>query len=154
MSIENQPTQRLRRPSEPPMPGSLDPTRPQPTVEPASDGSTDMLSLDNLFEEPQAAATPQAAPAPQPQPLPPVPAERRVAERRVTDRRVGVVPVATAAAPAARQKDHSHRLRHDSSAALRGGVAAAGHWVTSGDNPLIVVTALVALALVLVVGLV
>ena len=149
MSIENQPTQRLRRPSEPPMPGSLDPTRPQPTVGPANDGSTDMLSLDTIFEEPQA-----ATPTPAPQPLPPVPAERRVAERRVADRRVGVVPVATAASSAGRESNHSHRLRHDSSAALRGGVAATGHWLTSGDNPLIVVTALVALALVLVIGLV
>src|SRR3954451_1899561 len=104
MSIENQPTQRIRRPD---------------------DGSTDVLSLDNLFEGPPAAevtatptqpvastppvepaapaapaepvaSTPPVEPAEQPSPTP---VERRMADRRVGDRRAGTLPAAPALAP-------------------------------------------------------
>jgi hypothetical protein len=171
MSIENQPTQRLRRPSEPPMPAPLDPTRPQEAVPAGTpdDGSTDVLSLDNLFERQTAAAapevttTPAATPATSVQPAgpvepsPPASVERRVAERRVADRRVGnrrADATPAAAAPVSRQSAPAHRLRHDTNTALRSGVTRTGRWFTTGDNALIVVTALVALALVLVIGLV
>src|SRR3954469_19685653 len=109
MSLEDQPTQQLRRPTDPPMPAGLNPPRPQPTApaETADDGGTDVLSLDNLFEGQTAAAAPMAATSPTPPPPPtrqlaapaePLPAEplppthrapeRRVADRRVSDRRV------------------------------------------------------------------
>jgi hypothetical protein len=173
MSLEDQPTQQLRRPTDPPMPAGLNPTRPQPTapVETADDGGTDVLSLDNLFEgqtaapkattspTPPAAATTQLPVPAEPLPAEPLPAERRVperrvAERRVTDRRVAVVPVTTSAAPEGRQQDLGQRLRGDSTAAMRGGMTQLRDWFTTGDHLLIVATILVALMLVLVVALI
>jgi hypothetical protein len=157
MSIENQPTQRIRRPD---------------------DGSTDVLSLDNLFEGPPAAevtTTPTAPPVASAQPiastqpvdptqtvdpaepLPPTPVERRMANRRMADRRLGdrrADALPAAPPPAPRQPGAAHRLQRDATVALRGGAARTGHWFTTGDNALIVATALVALALILVVGLI
>lgn len=178
MSIEDQPTQQLRRPAEPPMPAPLNPTRPQNAAAPSTpDDGTDVLSLDNLFERQNVATAPQATTTPAsstPAPTTPVastppaapaepsaatPAERRVTERRVADRRVGdrrvgVVPVAAAKATVHREPGLGHRLRHDSGTAVRGGATRTRDWFTAGDNALIVVTALVALALILVIGLV
>lgn len=186
MSIEDQPTQQLRRPAEPPMPAPLNPTRPQNAAAASTpDDGTDVLSLDNLFERQNVATAPQATttpasttpasttPAPtSPAPTTPVastppaapavppatPPERRLAERRVADRRagdrVGVVPVAASKAATHREPGLGHRLRHDSGTAVRGGATRTRDWFTAGDNALIVVTALVALALILVIGLV
>jgi hypothetical protein len=147
MSIEDQPTQQLRR-----------------TSEPASDGSTDVLSLDNLFERQTAAAAPgkPTVPAAEPeaatQPIapaepPPAPVERRVGERRAADRRVGVIPV-TASAPTKPQAAIGQRLRGDTATAVRGGTTRARDWFITGDNALIIATALVAAMLILVVALV
>src|SRR3954447_23206813 len=177
MSIEDQPTQRLRRPAEPPMPAPLNPTRPQNAAAASTpDDGTDVLSLDNLFERQNVATAPQATtPAASTTPAPTTPvastppagpaeppgapperrlAERRVTDRRVGDRRVGVVPVAAGRGTAHREPGLGQRLRHDSGTAVRGSATRTRDWFTAGDNALIVVTALVALALILVIGLV
>jgi hypothetical protein len=145
MSIENQPTQRIHRPD---------------------DGSTDVLSLDNLFEGPPTAEvtttpTPTPVASTQPvgpaEPLPPTPVERRMADRRMADRRVGdrrADALPAAPPPAPRQPGAAHRLQRDATVALRGVATRTGHWFTTGDNALIVATALVALAMILVVALV
>ena len=158
------------------MPAPLNPTRPQNAAAASTpDDGTEVLSLDNLFERQNVATAPQATTAPAsttPAPTSPVastppaapavppatPPERRLAERRVADRRagdrVGVVPVAASKATTHREPGLGHRLRHDSGTAVRGGATRTRDWFTAGDNALIVVTALVALALILVIGLV
>src|SRR3954451_11087398 len=171
MSIEDQPTQQLRRPSDAPTPEPLNPTRPQPAAraENPDDDTTDVISLDNLFERqatataPQLRPTPASAPVASTQPVGPAEpsppeaverrsGERRLADRRVAERRAGAVPAAPV--PASPRPAPNHRLRSDTTSAVHKGVTRTGHWFTTGDNALIVVTALVALALILVIGLV
>src|SRR3954470_7941068 len=113
MSIEDQPTQQLRRPSDAPTPEPLNPTRPQPAAraENPDDDTTDVISLDNLFERqatataPQLRPTPASPPAPWRRPVgpaaPPPPgaagrpsAEPRLPDRRVAERRAGAAPAA------------------------------------------------------------
>ena len=175
MSIEDQPTQQIRRPQPAaPMPGPLSPTEAQPAAPPVSDpndGTTGVLSLDDIFEAPAATAGPEAAvaatpapatapePEPAPEPAPPVASAQPVAAPApVTSpaapaagqRRIGAVP----AAPARRQPGRVDRLRGDGAAAWQGGLTRSRDWLSAGDNAVIVATALVALLLLLVVALV
>src|SRR4051794_506453 len=126
MSIEDQPTQQLRRPSDPPTPEPSNSTRVQPAAraESPDDDTTDVISLDNLFERqttataPQVMATPATTPVASTEPVGPAepspPAvverragERRLADRRVADRRAGAAPAA--AVPAASRTAPGHR---------------------------------------------
>jgi hypothetical protein len=55
MSIEDQPTQEIRRTAPPaPMPGSLNPVDDRSTADAPESGSTEVLSLDDLFDGPRA----------------------------------------------------------------------------------------------------
>jgi hypothetical protein len=145
MSIEDQPTQQIRRPQAPtPMPGPLNPAY-QPPVEQSSadSGSTEVLSLDDLLDGP-------SAPAPAPStPVPPAPvASAPVSRVEPAAPRIGAVPVRSG------QPTHtSSRLRGDAAVAWRGGLDRSRAWLTSGDNAVIVGTAMIAVLLLLAVAL-
>ena len=158
MSIEDQPTQQIRRPqSVAPVPAPLDPTEAQPAAAPVDEptaGTTDVLSLDDIFEAPPAAPRPEAAVPPAPTPAP-TPASARPpaptpSPAPATARRIGPVP----ATPARREPGLVDRLRRDGAAAWQGGLTRSRDWLSTGDNAVIVATAFVALLLLLVVALV
>ena len=173
MSIEDQPTQQIRRPQPvAPMPAPLNPTDTHsaaPTVSDPNDGTTGVLSLDDIFDEspatpgPEAAvaATPAPAPAAAATPAPTTPVESAQpvappapvtapAPAPAGQRRIGAVP----ATPARRQPALLDRMRGDGAAAWQGGLTRTRDWLSAGDNAVIVATAFVALLLLLVVALV
>lgn len=152
MSIEDQPTQQIYRPTTPPpapLPGPLNPARPQP-VTPASDeagnGTTEVLSLDELFDRAQTATTPAPArPVEAPRAEPVVaPAAAPVAAPRI-----GAVPVRSVQ----QTGDGRGRVLGDAAQAWRGGLDRSRAWATAGDNALIAATALLALLLLIAVAL-
>jgi hypothetical protein len=114
-------TERLPR-VEPPLPGSLDPTRPaaeRPSPPapspPANAESTAVLSIDDLMAPPSPTA-PRAAPKP------------------------GAAP-----------KPTRDRLRTDAAAAWAGAVRRTRTWLDQGDNAVVAATVAVALLLFIVV---
>jgi len=150
MSIEDQPTEQIRRPGAPtPMPGSLNPAyQPTPPVPDAENGSTEVLSLDDLLAGPAAAAPPPVATAPV---AAAAVASTPVAASPPAAPRIGAVPVRSGQSST---PPTSSRLRGDAAAAWRGGLDRSRAWITAGDNAVIAATALVALLLLLVVALV
>ena len=154
MSIEDQPTQQIRRPQPvAPMPGPLTPADSQPATPPVAEpteGATDVLPLDDIFDAPAAPPRPEAAvpPAPAPTAAPTQPPAQAPAPAPA--RRIGAVP----ATPARREPGLVDRLRGDGAAAWQGGLTRSRDWLSTGDNAVIVATALVALLLLLVVALV
>ena len=150
MSIEDQPTQQIRRPQAPTqMPGPLTPAY-QPPVEQstADSGSTEVLSLDELLDGPAtpAPSTPVAATPVATTPVAPTPTYSRPEPAAP---RIGAVPVASGEPTTG----GNSRLRGDAAAAWRGGLDRSRTWLTSGDNAVIVGTALIALLLLLAVAL-
>jgi hypothetical protein len=145
MSLEDQPTQQIRRdPPAAPMPGSMNPAGP-PTeaaapVENPNDGTTDVLSIDDLFDAPPKTRSPEVTAAP-PTSTPAAP----VGDQR----RIGVVPAASNDRP----RGFTDRLRGDGVAAWQGGLTRSREWLAVGDNAVIVATAFVAMLLLLAVGL-
>ena len=152
MSIEDQPTQQIRRTPPPaPIPGSLNPVGDQ-SPQPPVDGSTEVLSLDDLFGAPQAATTEtpvtqtpvaetQAPVVVTPTPVaPPPPAAPRI----------GAVPVGKDQRPSG---GHAGRVLGDAATAWRGGLDRSRAWLTTGDNTVIAATAVIALLLLLAVAL-
>lgn len=132
MSIEDQPTQQIRRPVTPaPMPAPLSPAAAGP-VSTESDtsagaGSTEILSLDDLFESPRAVAT-----------QPPAPAAPRI----------GAVPVSKASAAG----NSRGRRGADAAKVWRDGLERSRAWLTSGDNAVIAATAVIAVLLLLAIA--
>jgi hypothetical protein len=163
MSIEDQPTEQIpREPATTPMSSPLDIGQHRRSDDAAISGAeadpTDVLRLDDMFEDPERRAVPAPAPAREPAyaatGAPPADrrvAERRIADRRVADRRIGAVPVAAAKPPAG--PSAVTRLRRDAGSAARGGARHTRDWFLHGDNTLILVSTLVAIALLLVVAL-
>jgi len=152
MSIEDQPTQQIRRPeASAPMPGTLNPTYRTPAPAPpdtAENGSTEVLSLDELLDGPPA-ATPPAATA---VPITPAPAAAQAPAPASAAPRIGAVPVRSAQ-PTTPTDSNSSRLRGDAAAAWRGGIDRSRTWLTSGDNAVVAATVLIALFLLLAVAL-
>jgi hypothetical protein len=163
MSIEDQPTQQIRR--EPPAAAAPDPLNPARTAPPPVDetdnGSTSVLRLDDLFDGPASATEAPTAPPPVQAPTaapvaPPAPAEAAMPSSAPAappapapaPQRVGVVPVATSGS----EPGLRHRVRGDASAAWRGGLTRSRAWLGSGDNVVIVATVVVALLLLVVVA--
>ncbi|HET6816094.1 MAG TPA: hypothetical protein VFH66_02555 [Mycobacteriales bacterium] len=150
MSIEDQPTQQIRRPGAPtpaPLPGPLNVARSQPPAPPADTaaGSTEVLSLDDLFERQETPTTQvpaRPAEAPRVQPVATTPAHPVEAPR------IGAVPVRSA-----EHRGDRKRLAGDAAAAWHGGLDRTRSWLSAGDNMLIVGTALAALLLLLAVAL-
>jgi hypothetical protein len=152
MSIEDQPTQQIRRTAPPtPMPGSLNPVGDRPGApEPTDDGSTEVLSLDDMFTGPQTATTeapsrPVDAPRAEPVAADPAP----VAPPAPAAPRIGAVPVR--AEP--REAGGASRVLGDAASAWRGGLGRSRAWLTAGDNAVIAATAVIALLLLLAVAL-
>ncbi len=92
-------------------------------------------------------AAPTAASPTAPPPPPPAPAAP-------AEQRIGAVPVAPPAQKTPKGPSLADRIRTDAGAAWRGGVSRSHTWLTTGDNAVIVATAIVLLALMLVVALV
>jgi hypothetical protein len=142
MSIEDQPTQQIRRvPPAAPMPGRMNPPGPPPAapppVEHPNDGSTDVLSIDDLLDAPSTTGSPDTMATP---PAPPPPS---------TPPRIGAVP----ATSNARGRGLTDRLRGDGVAGWQDGLTRSRAWLATGDNTVIVATAFVALLLLLAVAL-
>ena len=141
MSIEDQPTQQIRLPE--------------------NSGSTEILSLDDLFDGPQPATT-QAPPLPAESPAveappaepaavtPPPPAAAPPATPAPPAApRIGAVPVASA------QQTNAGASRPTGGAgeAWRAGLERSRTWLATGDNAVIAATAAIALLLLLAVAL-
>lgn len=112
---------------EPPLPGSLDPTR-----ETADAESTAVLSIDDLMAP--------SAPSPTPASPTPSPAVTPVASREPATARPATRPA-------------TDRLRADAAAAWTGARRRTRTWLEQGDNAVIAATVAVAVLLFLVVGL-
>jgi hypothetical protein len=161
MSIEDQPTQQIRRPAPPaPMPGSLGPVRdhgdPADPADPPDSGSTEILSLDDLLSGPQAPTTegpsrPVDSPRVEPVAETPTPAAETptpVAPPPAAPR-IGAVPVS--AEP--QRTGRAGGVLGDAASAWRGSLDRSRAWLTAGDNTVIVATAVIALLLLLAVAL-
>jgi len=166
MSRYDEPTQRVRAPQPPPapLPGSLDPLRGHQTetgtgwierdddVDTAAD-ATGVLPLDEIFESaapaaPTAATQPTAAAeAPTWTAMPVVP---------VRSEPMTAAPAAPAPpAPARSAPAHpplTDRVRTDATAAWDGAVRRTRAWLGRDDNALMLLTALVAVILILAVA--
>lgn len=143
-----------------PRPLDLAGATPPPSEEPAD--KTDELSLDEIF------AAPPAAPAPPPAPT--APAEAVRAEEAPTWTAMPVIPVRSepvsappppspAPAPETTQTrtkrtgpSVGERLLADASSALDGAVRRSQAWLSHDDNGLMLMTAVVAIILILVVA--
>jgi hypothetical protein len=169
MSLEDQPTEQIRRvqPAAP-MPEPMNPAGPPPATSPPgenpNDGTTGVLSIDDLFEAPSTTASPAATttpPAPQvtttapPSAGPPPAGSTPVGPAPATPAapvdgrpRIGAVP----AAPTGRGRGVTDRLRGCGVAGWPG-LTRSRDWLTTGDNAVIVSTACVVLLLLLAVAL-
>ncbi|HET7312649.1 MAG TPA: hypothetical protein VFJ17_15130 [Mycobacteriales bacterium] len=155
MSIEDQPTQQIHRPTTPPapLPGPLSPANPQPatpTDETFDSGSTEVLSLEEIFDRQTTTQAPQR-PVEQPPtarvtaaPVAPAPVTAPVAAPRI-----GAVPVRSAQSTG----ESRNRVLGDAAQAWRGGLDRSRTWLTSGDNAVIAATVLIAVLLLLAIGL-
>ena len=160
MSIEDQPTQQIHRPTTPapaPLPGPLNLNSAggqaaATTSDEATAGSTEVLSLDELFERPQPAATQapsRPVEAPRVEPVASFEAPRVEPAAPVAAPRIGAVPVSSASPTAGKR----NRVLGDASQAWRGGLDRSRAWVTSGDNAVIVATVVIAVLLLLAIAL-
>ena len=161
--MTEEPTQRIHRPGEragyggdaptTAMPGPLNLAGAADPAAPGRDGAadsstTDVLSLDELLgpPEPEPATTPSAT------------APTWTAMPVVAVRSEPIAPAPPAPAPAApQQAAHTHpplgdRLRSDAAAAWDGALRRTRAWMGRDDNTLMLLTALVAVCLILAVA--
>src|SRR3954471_22706684 len=149
------------------LPRPLDLAGATPPSSPDPADKTEELSLDEIFSAPPAA--PPAPPA-----VPSTPAQPAHAEEAPTWTAMPVIPVrsepvsaatASVSAPAPEPKtaqtktertgpSTGQRMLSDASAALDGAIRRGQAWLSHGDNGLMLMTAIVAIILILVVGIV